>query len=218
LSQLLGGRRLLASASVLFALALAGCGTAAGLSGEPAAAGSADSPAGEAGTPSPAIPARVGQLAKSNRVRFIPERVTLPDGATAAVEPAVTVDGELKVPENVRHVGWWDGSAYVGDPYGSTVIAGHVDSATEGIGYFARLLRVKVGEKVTVGAGQHQLSYRITSVQTVTKQALASDSRAFDQTGDPRLVLITCTGAYHRDRGGYDSNLVVMAKPLGLAR
>ena len=151
-------------------------------------------------------------------MRFIPEQVTLPGGAHTAVEPASTVDGELKVPENVQHVGWWDGSAYVGDPFGSTVIAGHVDSASEGIGYFARLLRVKVGEEVTVRSGSHRLTYRITSVQTVAKQALAADSRAFDQTGDPRLVLITCTGTYRPERGGYDSNLVVTAKPLGLAR
>ena len=47
----------------------------------------------------------------------------------------------LRVPENVRHVGWWDGSAYAGDPFGTTVIAGHVDSASEGLGFFARLRR-----------------------------------------------------------------------------
>ncbi len=169
-------------------------------------------------TPSDVPTARVGYPARSTRVRFIPEQVILPGGSHAAVEPARTVDGDLKVPENVQHVGWWDGSAYVGDPFGTTVIAGHVDSATEGIGYFNRLRQVKVGEVVTVRAGEHHLSYRISSVQTVAKHALASDSRAFDQTGDHRLVLITCTGNYHADRGGYDSNLVVMARPIGRAR
>jgi hypothetical protein len=39
------------------------------------------------------------------------------------VLPATTVDGLLKVPENVQHVGWWDGSAQAGEPFGSTVIA-----------------------------------------------------------------------------------------------
>ena len=34
----------------------------------------------------------------------------------------------------------------------------------------------------------------------VAKHALASDSRAFEQTGDHRLVMITCTGTYDRDR------------------
>jgi LPXTG-site transpeptidase (sortase) family protein len=156
--------------------------------------------------------------APSTRVRFVPASVVLPGGARAAVEPAQTVDTVLAVPENVRHVGWWDGSAYAGDPFGSTVIAGHVDSATQGLGFFARLLRVQRGEVVTLRNGQHLQRYRVTSVRTVAKQALATTSAAFDQTGDHRLVLITCTGAYLPDRGGYQSNLVVIAEPVGAAR
>ena len=134
------------------------------------------------------------------------------------MEPARTVRGELQVPSNVSRVGWWDGSAYVGDPFGSTVVAGHVDSATQGIGFFARLLHIQIGGEVTLDGSGHRLTYRVIAVQEVARGALASDSRTFDQTGDHRLVLITCTGAYHPDRGGYDRNLVVIARPLGLAR
>lgn len=142
----------------------------------------------------------------------------LSGGAAAVVEPAATVDGELKVPENVQHVGWWDGSAEAGDPFGTTVIAGHVDSATKGLGFFSRLLEVEKGQVVNVRHGKHQARYRISSVRTVKKQALATSSSAFDQLGDHRLVLITCGGAYRADRGGYDSNVVVTARPLGPAR
>ena len=173
-----------------------------------------DAPAGQ----SSVAPARQGRPAASQRIEFIPERLTLPGHATAGVLPAVTVDGVLRVPEDVEHVGWWDGSARVGEPFGSTVIAGHVDSATEGIGFFARLLKIKAGDTITLRADSHQLKYRVTSVRTVAKQALATDSQAFRQTGRHRLVLITCTGNFHRDRGGYDSNLVVVGKPLGVAR
>jgi LPXTG-site transpeptidase (sortase) family protein len=192
-------------------LILTGC---AGSGMIPSAAGAP----GSTVQPGPAQTARVGLPADSTRIRFVPERLTLPGGADAAVLPAQTVDGELKVPTNVEHVGWWDGSAEAGDPFGSTVIAGHVDSATQGIGFFARLLRIKVGAKVTVQGSGHRLTYKVVSVQTVAKRALASDSAAFAQTGPHRLVLITCTGTYHRDRGGYDRNLVVIAAPLGLAR
>ena len=160
----------------------------------------------------------MGKPAASTRIRFVPTAVLLPGGARAAVEPAQTVDTVLAVPEDVRHVGWWDGSAYAGDPFGSTVIAGHVDSATEGLGFFARLLRVRRGEVVTLTDGRHQQRYRITTVATVAKQALATGSAAFDQTGDHRLVLITCTGAYLPEQGGYTSNLVVTATPVGDAR
>ena len=155
--------------------------------------------------------------AASQHVEFIPERLTLPGKASAAVLPASTVDGLLAVPETVDHVGWWDGSAWAGEPFGSTVIAGHVDSATEGVGFFARLLGIKVGDTITLRADSHRLKYRVTSVRKVAKKALATDSQALKQTGPHRLVLITCTGNYNRDRGGYESNLVVVAKPTGLA-
>ena len=173
-----------------------------------------DAPHGQ----SSVAPARQGRPAESQRIQFIPEHLTLPGHATAAVMPAATVDGVLRVPENVRHVGWWDGSALAGEPFGSTVIAGHVDSATEGIGFFARLRRIKVGDTVTLRADSHRLKYRVISVKKVARKALATESQAFKQTGPHRLVLITCTGNFHRDRGGYDSNLVVVGKPLGLAR
>ena len=200
-------------------LALAACGGAdPAVTGRPAA----DAPA-QVATPTPAEtdapPAAVGRSAASNRITFVPDRVVLPGGDAAPVQPAVTRDGELAVPENVQHVGWWDGSARAGDPFGNTVIAGHVDSATDGLGFFARLLDAKKGETVTLrGPGGHHLAYTITSVRTIKKDALATGSAAFDQTGDPHLVLITCGGAYRKGSGGYDSNVVVTARPKGLAR
>ena len=132
--------------------------------------------------------------------------------------PAATVEGVLKVPENVQHVGWWDGSARAGEPFGATVIAGHVDSDTQGIGFFVRLRRIEVGDTVTLRRDSHRLTYRVTTVKEVARKALATDSQAFQQTGPHRLVLITCTGRFYRNRGGYEKNLVVVAKPLGLAR
>ncbi len=180
---------------------------------------SAPAVASAAPTDEPAPPAAVGSPAASNRVTFVPDQVVLPGGDAAPVQPAATRDGELQVPENVQHVGWWDGSAEVGDPFGNTVIAGHVDSATDGLGFFVRLLRLEKGETVTLrGPDGHHLAYTVTSVRTIKKDALATGSAAFDQTGDPHLVLITCGGAYHRGNGGYDSNVVVTAKPKGLVR
>jgi LPXTG-site transpeptidase (sortase) family protein len=202
-----GLRRFVLSVACLLTC-LCGC-TAQAAPGIPTP--SSESPTGE----SSVAPALQSRRAASQSVEFIPERLTLPGKASAAVLPATTVDGMLEVPENVEHVGWWDGSAWAGEPFGSTVIAGHVDSATEGIGFFARLLRIKVGDTIALGADSHRLKYRVTSVRKVPKKALAMDSQALKQTGPHRLVLITCTGNYHRDRGGYDSNLVVVAKPSG---
>jgi LPXTG-site transpeptidase (sortase) family protein len=201
-------------------LALAACGGAdpAGV-GRPAAEASSSATVSASPPDAPAPPASVGTPAASNRVTFVPDRVVLPGGDAAPVQPAVTRDGELRVPENVQHVGWWDGSAEAGDPFGNTVVAGHVDSATDGLGFFVRLLSLKKGETVTLrGPDGHHLAYTITSIRTIKKNALATGSAAFDQTGDPHLVLITCGGEYRRGDGGYDSNVVVTATPKGLAR
>jgi LPXTG-site transpeptidase (sortase) family protein len=215
----------LAAALVPLAVLLAGTGCAiGGASAAPQAPATGDLPTGsragggEQSAPKVISRAREGRPADSTRIRFRPEALSLVGAGRAEVHPASTVDGELRVPENVRHLGWWDGGAYAGDPFGSTVIAGHVDSRIEGLGFFARLLRARVGDRVTLSGDGHRATYAITAVKTITKQVLASEGRAFDQSGDHRLVLITCTGNYRADRGGYDSNLVIYAKPVGRAR
>lgn len=142
----------------------------------------------------------------------------LPGGAKAPVLPATTVNGQLQVPATAQRVGWWDGGAEAGDPFGSVVLAGHVDTKTDAFGFFARLENLKPGEVVVLNGERHTASYRIVSRTSVRKDALATKSGAFDQTGDHRLVLITCTGAYDASRGGYEDNLVVIATPVGLAR
>jgi hypothetical protein len=166
--------------------------------------GSVDAPLGSAG--------RVGA---TQGHRWIPAKVVLPGGASAPVRPAITVDGQLKVPERVTNVGWWDGGSEVGDPFGSVVIAGHIDSTNQGLGFFARLPSLRVGERViTRGPDGESAVFRIYRITVVLKAALTTSGAAFDQTGDPRLVLITCAGNFNRDRGGYDSNLVVLAHPV----
>jgi LPXTG-site transpeptidase (sortase) family protein len=144
--------------------------------------------------------------------------VVLPGGAKAPVFPAGTVNGELVVPEQGRRVGWWDGGAQAGYPFGSVVLAGHVDTRTEGIGYFARLLRIEPGELVVLHGSGHTATYRVSSIVSVPKNALATHTGAFDQKIEHRLVLITCTGAYDPVRGGYEQNLVVTATATGPAR
>jgi LPXTG-site transpeptidase (sortase) family protein len=152
--------------------------------------------------------------ASSDKPRFIPEQIGLPGGVSAAVVPVATVGRELVVPEDSDRVGWWDGSSYVGDPYGSTVIAGHVDTFDRGIGFFYRLWNIKVGERVVLSAGELRQAYKITSLRQVPRTDLVDDKEIFDITGSPRLVLITCAGDFDADRGGYSRNLIVVAQPI----
>jgi LPXTG-site transpeptidase (sortase) family protein len=168
--------------------------------------------------PLSAPPGRLGTPAPSQRIRFVPQQVALPGGAKAPVLPATTVGDQLQVPAKGQRVGWWDGGADAGDPFGAVVLAGHVDTKTEGLGFFARLRRVTPGEVVVLRGSGHTASYQVKSVVSVPKNALATKSDAFDQTGDHRLVLITCTGTYDASRGGYEDNLVITATAIGLAQ
>jgi LPXTG-site transpeptidase (sortase) family protein len=144
----------------------------------------------------------------------VPQQIELPSGRGAVVEPEPTVNGVLQIPADIQHVGWWDGSAEAGDPFGSTVIAGHVDSRVQGLGFFAELLLMQVGDLITLRADSANLSYRVVSATLVSKQALAADGQALDQRGPHRLVLITCSGQWHPEVRSYDSNLVIIADPV----
>ena len=167
------------------------------------------------GDPSPtAVPTAREARPAAGDTRFVPERIDLPGGAYTAVVPVATVGNELVVPEDPTKVGWWDGSSYVGDPYGSTVIAGHVDVFDRGIGFFFRLWNIKVGERVVLSAGDVHQAYKITTVRQVPRTDLVDDAQVFDIAGPPRLVLITCAGEFRPDRGGYSRNLIVVARPV----
>jgi LPXTG-site transpeptidase (sortase) family protein len=164
-------------------------------------------------SPTPVPTAREARPAAGD-TRFVPERIDLPGGAYTAVVPVATVGKELVVPQDPTKVGWWDGSSYVGDPYGSTVIAGHVDAFDRGIGFFFRLWHIKVGERVVLSAGAGRQAYKITTVRQLPRTDLVDDAEVFDIDGPPRLVLITCAGEFRPDRGGYSRNLIVVARPV----
>ncbi|MFD6419272.1 sortase domain-bontaining protein [Streptomyces sp. NPDC060194] len=144
-----------------------------------------------------------------------PRRLTLPRvGVEAPVVPVgVAKDGEAEVPKDAREVGWYRFGPAPGAKAGSAVIVGHVDSQTQGLGVLAKLREVREGDRVQVRAVDGSTrDYRITTRRTVAKQSL-DDLRPFRRDGSPVLTLITCTGPYLKEKGGYQENLVVTAVP-----
>ncbi|MFB6721008.1 class F sortase [Kribbella sp. NPDC056345] len=138
-----------------------------------------------------------------------PVRLSIPRLQVAAgVLGISTQQGELIPPSNPRKVGWWNDGAFPGARRGSAVITGHTVHA--GGGAFDNLEKLRPGDVVGVTTAKGQLGYRVTSVTTYRKQALAKNAaRIFDQAVPGRLVLITCedwTGKV------YLSNVVVIAQ------
>ena len=94
----------------------------------------------------PAVPARRTGAVRAER----PTTSRLPDGVVVPLRPADTrSDGSLAVPDDIRVAGWWRGGARLGDPFGSTLLAAHVDSFTQGLGPYASLLSVRPGQRLT---------------------------------------------------------------------
>jgi hypothetical protein len=145
-----------------------------------------------------------------------PEELIIPAiGVNAQVEPAgVTAAGALQLPTDPARVSWWVGGATPGDPAGSVVVAGHVDSAVAGLGALARLGDLVPGNLVTIGGEGGSMTYRVTGRRQYLKSALPAAS-IFAQGVAARLVLITCGGWFDRSTGHYQDNTVVYAVPVG---
>lgn len=135
-------------------------------------------------------------------------------GLAADVRPVHMVGGTtLLPPEDVSTLGWYAASALPGSGQkGSTVITGHINSATQGNGFAGRFTQLKAGEKVTLSVGGRKFTYTVsTDPQLVPKgkplPAVVNDA------ADPAtpLVLITCGGPYVGGVTGYADNVITTA-------
>jgi sortase (surface protein transpeptidase) len=135
-------------------------------------------------------------------------------GVDAPVTPTgVDAEGGMAVPHDIRTVGWYRFGVGPGAPAGSAVLAGHVDDRVQGLGAFHRLADLAAGSPVQVTlADGTVLGYRVSAVGRVAKPTLPV-GELFARDGPPRLVLVTCGGAFDRAAGGYTDNVVVTAEP-----
>lgn len=145
-----------------------------------------------------------------------PARLDVPDlGLEVPVVP-VGVDevGALEVPADPRVAGWWSSGAVPGAAQGSTVLAAHVDAAGVGAGPLSRLLRAPLGTVVEVGTTDGStLRYALTERRSHAKDA-GLPAELFRADGPPRLVVITCGGAFDVAAGRYADNVVIVASPV----
>ncbi|WP_112490227.1 class F sortase [Streptomyces bacillaris] len=163
----------------------------------------------------PSAPGAESSSSPSGAVQPSPALLVIPRlGVEAPIDAVgVAADGATEVPQDARRVGWYRFGPAPGAAEGSSVIVGHVDSKSQGLGVLAELRHVGRNDRVEVrGEDGASRVYRITSRETVPKQELA-DSGVFRRNGPHVLSMITCTGPYHKDRGGYQDNLVVTAVP-----
>ncbi|MEP6980636.1 MAG: class F sortase [Nakamurella sp.] len=145
-----------------------------------------------------------------------PVRLQLPQlGIDNPVIPVgVTDTGDLEIPKDVKEVGWYRFGPAPGASMGSAVLTGHVDDARQGAGPLSRLGELIEGDRVTVvdetGASR---VFTVLAREEWSKSAVPMD-RLFDRGGSPRLVLITCGGAFDSGTGHYEDNVAITAVPV----
>ncbi|WP_375490474.1 class F sortase [uncultured Jatrophihabitans sp.] len=144
-----------------------------------------------------------------------PTRLRVPGlGVSAPVEQVVTRGGQLTVPDDITHVGWWVGSVPPGSPAGATVIDGHVDSRVDGQGALFHLTQLRAGRRITLATSAgHTVTYRVYARRVYSK-AKALPHALFTNAGAPRLVVITCGGPFDAAQHSYRDNIAVFARPV----
>lgn len=122
-------------------------------------------------------------------------------------------DGSMEIPHDVNELGWYEPGIKPGE-HGSAVIAGHVDSRTQGPGAFFDLRFLTEGDEVS-----------ITDEEGVTRSWTVSRITRYDKNQIPMeeifrwggnsqdLVLITCGGEFDQTARSYQDNIVVYASP-----
>lgn len=143
--------------------------------------------------------------------QVIPEGSTGPNG------------GAFDVPTSVHVVGWWDGVwksptgtvlekvPHPGDP-GVALLAGHIDSATQGHGALYGLQQIKNGADIFVYDNKGKVTkWKVTSLKVIIKSALPKS--LYVSSGPPQLAIVSCGGPFIAATGHYRDNVVAWAVP-----
>ncbi|WP_405577904.1 class F sortase [Streptomyces sp. NBC_01092] len=145
--------------------------------------------------------------------RARPLRLLIPKISVNApfTDLAIGRAGRLEPPpaDNTNLVGWYAKGTSPGEP-GTSIIAGHVDTATSAA-VFANLGGLAKGDRFqVVRSDGRSASFAVDSVETFDKDTFPSD-RVYGDTPRAQVRLITCAGAYDREVKDYTANLVVFA-------
>ena len=169
------------------------------------------------------VPERAPEPAPALRVEPVHIRAAS-IGVDASLVPVGILDDDvMEVPEDVATIGWYDpqpdpetgtGLGVIPGVQGTAVLAGHVDSRTQGRGALYQLRELRVGDIIELDhADGSATTWRVTEVIRYPKATLPYHE-VFTWAGPPRLALITCGGEFDRTARSYADNIVAYAEPL----
>ncbi len=143
-------------------------------------------------------------------VGAVPFSIFLANTAAHVIPVGLNPDGSMEVPDDVHAVGWYTlTNVRPGDP-GTAVLAGHVDSRTQGRGVFYDLVNLRVGDEITIDTADGPQLWIVSSTETHRRSELPI-AEVFSLDGEPRLALVTCGGEFDSAIRSYRDNVVVYA-------
>lgn len=127
---------------------------------------------------------------------------------------SLNADGAIQAPININDSGWYTGSSKPGET-GAMFIDAHASGATR-MGLFAYLDTLVQGDTVTVEKGDGtSVSYRVVHVEEKPMDDIdmAEVLKPYGGSGEG-LNLMTCTGAWLKDKQTYDKRVIVYTKRI----
>jgi LPXTG-site transpeptidase (sortase) family protein len=161
-----------------------------------------------------ATPVRRVQKARRDQAEGIDGPYTLRIPRIDVDAPVVSIESNedrvLLPPRDPSVVGWWNEGAVPGAAEGSAILVGHT-VRNNGGGIFDEMGSLRRGDTIEVEGSNASLTYRVQSVDVLSKDEVARDAeQIFTQTGPGRLVVITCDDW---DGTVWRSNIITVAVP-----
>lgn len=126
----------------------------------------------------------------------------------------VTVTNQIKSPDNVFDVGWYNKSSKPDQP-GAMLLNGHI-SSWETNGVFYELKRLRSGDEIRIERGDGiTFTYKVVKSQIYDADKVDMDAALAPINPNKHgLNLITCAGKVIKGTNEFDKRLVVFAEQL----
>lgn len=143
----------------------------------------------------------------------MPSSIAIP--SIGVDNPIVSVglnpDNSMEIPHDVQTIGWYEPTGVLPGDEGTAVMAGHVDSRSQGAGAFFDLRHLELEDEITLTHDGVEQTWRVTARRNYDKNEIPLEDIFIDH-GEPRLVLITCGGEFDQTARSYKDNIVVYAE------
>lgn len=118
-------------------------------------------------------------------------------------------NGVLGVPADPSEIGWWADGPVPGTERGTSILAGHVNTADRGPGALKDIEQLEQGDQLIVEGWGEAVTFEVDLVVRFARGDVPSG--AFDQRLSGRLAIVSCSDL-DEETGQYRDNLFVYAK------